>query len=99
VSWVFPDELPELPELAELDELPPHAASSGAAAPAAAAAAPPCNSLRRLNADSDELAFFGLSIVVLLLSEVRSHVGSEYIPWFATCLFNDWAPVNWCFFA
>ena len=57
VSWVFPlDELPELPELALLGELLPHAASSGAATPAAAAAAPPCNSFRRLNADSDGLA-------------------------------------------
>src|ERR1700734_2103404 len=72
VSWVFP--LDELPELALLGELLPHAASSGAAAPAATAAAPPCNTFRRLSRDSNGPSFFGLSIVLPLLFEVRSYV-------------------------
>src|ERR1700729_1294472 len=75
VSWVFLPELPELPLVDEVVPLDPHAASSGAASPAAAAKALPCNSFRRLTAESNELAdFFGLSILIPLLSEVRSYV-------------------------
>ena len=92
VSWVFPfDELLELPELAVLEPLLPQAATSGAATPAAATAAPPCKSFLRLSADSNGPSFFGLSIVLPLLSEVRSYVVRNNIPRARGLSFHDWS--------
>jgi hypothetical protein len=99
VSWVFPDELLELPELAVLEELLPHAATSGAATPAAATAAPPCKSFLRLTDDSNGLSFFGLSIVLPLLSEVRSYAVREYILRARLVLSRLGRRSNFCFFA
>src|ERR1700734_427839 len=91
VSWVFPDELLELPELAVLEPLLPQAATSGAATPAAATAAPPCNSFLRLSAESNGPSFFGLSIVLPLLSAVRSYVVRNNILRARGLSFHDWS--------